>query len=236
MKKICSQCKKEFELSEGEISFYKNKGLSLPNRCKSCREQNKQNKSDKQDKPNSAPQHQSGSDKSSFWQKKPLWFSVLALVLIVAAALYFGGNNGGDIVSEPSTPASSVVSNTVSDVVSDLSQPELPASSMENTEPTSFEIAPDSEPAAKYTFRNETYLTQHFQKHGDEFNYETAEEYLAGANRVINDPNALTKTEKEDGDFVFYLESTNEFVILSTDGYIRTYFRPSDGLDYFNRQ
>ena len=217
LKKICSQCSKEFELSEGEISFYKNKGLSLPNRCKSCREKNKQNKSDMQYKMNSAPQRQAGADKSAFWQKKPLWFSVLALVLIVAAALYFGGNNGGDAVSE-------------------ALQPETPASSTENTEPTSSEIEPDSEPAAEYTFRNETYLTQHFQKHGDEFDYETAEEYLAGANMVINDTNALTKTEKEDGDLVFYLESTNEFVILSTDGYIRTYFRPSDGLDYFNRQ
>lgn len=242
MKKICSQCKKEFELSEGEISFYHKKGLSLPNRCKSCREQNKQNKSDKQDKPqndnkpNSAPHCQAGADKSAFWRKKPLWFSVLALVLIVVAALYFGGGNSGDIVSEPSVPTSSVVSNITSDVVSEAPQPESPASFTENTEPTSSEIAPDSEPAAEYTFRNETYLTQHFQKHCGEFDYETAEEYLVGANRVINDPNALTKTEKEDGDFVFYLESTNEFVILSTDGYIRTYFRPTDGLDYFNRQ
>ena len=236
LKKICSQCSKEFELSEGEISFYKNKGLSLPNRCKSCREQNKQNKSDMQYKMNSAPQRQAGADKSAFWQKKPLWFSVLALVLIVAAALYFGGNNGGDAVSELSTPTSSAVSDVSPDAVSEASQPDTPVSSAENTEPTSSEIEPDSEPAAEYTFRNETYLTQHFQKHGDEFDYETAEEYLAGANRVINDPNALTKTEKEDGDLVFYLESTNEFVILSTDGYIRTYFRPSDGLDYFNRQ
>ena len=32
------------------------------------------------------------------------------------------------------------------------------------------------------------------------------------------------------------IESTNEFVILSTDGYIRTYFRPSSGIKYFNKQ
>ena len=37
-------------------------------------------------------------------------------------------------------------------------------------------------------------------------------------------------------DNVYYLESTNEFVIVSTDGYIRTYFKPNDGIDYFNRQ
>ena len=28
----------------------------------------------------------------------------------------------------------------------------------------------------------------------------------------------------------------NEFVVLSRDGYIRTYFYPSDGIEYFERQ
>ena len=45
-----------------------------------------------------------------------------------------------------------------------------------------------------------------------------------------------TKIEEEDGDDVYYIESTNEFVVVSKDGYLRTYFYPSDGLDYFNRQ
>ncbi|MCM1131892.1 MAG: hypothetical protein NC340_00310 [Ruminococcus flavefaciens] len=92
----------------------------------------------------------------------------------------------------------------------------------------------------EYSFRTKNQLEQHFEKHGGEFDgdfdYETAEEYESGANDVINNPDALYKTEKEDGDGVYYLESTNEFVILSTDGYIRTYFRPTAGIDYFNRQ
>lgn len=92
----------------------------------------------------------------------------------------------------------------------------------------------------EYSFRTKNQLEQHFEKHGDEFDgdfdYDTAEEYEAGANDVINNPDALYKTEKDDGDGVYYLESTNEFVILSTDGYIRTYFRPTAGIDYFNRQ
>lgn len=92
----------------------------------------------------------------------------------------------------------------------------------------------------EYHFRNEKLLNQHFEKHGGEFSdyfgYETAEEYEKGASDVINNPDALYKTEAEDGDGVYYLESTNEFVILSTDGYIRTYFLPSGGIDYFNRQ
>lgn len=53
---------------------------------------------------------------------------------------------------------------------------------------------------------------------------------------VIHAPEALHKLEAEDGDDVYYLEATNEFVIVSTDGYIRTYFYPSDGKEYFDRQ
>lgn len=92
----------------------------------------------------------------------------------------------------------------------------------------------------EYYFRTQNQLDQHFSKHGYEFdgdfNYETAEDYENGASDVINNPNALYKTEAEDGDHVYYIEATNEFVVLSTDGYIRTYFRPSAGIDYFNRQ
>ena len=44
------------------------------------------------------------------------------------------------------------------------------------------------------------------------------------------------KIQAEDGDDVYYVESTNEFVIVSTDGYIRTYFNPDAGITYYNRQ
>ncbi|MBP3326798.1 MAG: hypothetical protein J6L77_10320 [Coprococcus sp.] len=87
-----------------------------------------------------------------------------------------------------------------------------------------------------YTFRNESTLESHYEKHGSEFDYHNANEYQDGANDVINNPASLHKTEAEDGDDVYYLESTNEFVIVSTDGYIRTYFKPSDGKAYYDRQ
>ncbi|MBQ8412603.1 MAG: hypothetical protein IJX12_03215 [Lachnospiraceae bacterium] len=87
-----------------------------------------------------------------------------------------------------------------------------------------------------YEFRSQDLLDQHFVKHGNEFDYDTVEEYVEGANRVINDPESLFKIEEEDGDYIYYLESSNEFVVVSTDGYIRTYFKPSAGIDYFNRQ
>ena len=66
--------------------------------------------------------------------------------------------------------------------------------------------------------------------------FESREDYLLAANRVVNNENALHKLEKEDGDDVYYLEETNEFVIISSDGYLRTYFHPNDGIEYYNRQ
>lgn len=98
------------------------------------------------------------------------------------------------------------------------------------------EIFTDDSNYVEYHFRNEKLLSQHFEKHGGEFDYPTAYDYEKGASDVINSPDALFKTEAEDGDGVYYIESSNEFVILSTDGFIRTYFKPSGGIDYFNRQ
>ena len=100
------------------------------------------------------------------------------------------------------------------------------------------EAAEDTEYVQLYYFRNKNTRNSHFEKHGAEFGgqYKTAEEYETGADRVAQNPNALHKTEKEDGDDVYYIEATNEFVVVSKDGYIRTYFKPSAGKKYFDRQ
>ena len=89
---------------------------------------------------------------------------------------------------------------------------------------------------AEITFRNEYLLEQHYDKHGIEMGFDSAEEYELAAYRVIINPNALHKIEAEDGDDVYYVEETNEFVVVSQDGYIRTYFNPNAGIDYYNRQ
>ncbi len=87
-----------------------------------------------------------------------------------------------------------------------------------------------------YVFRNEKLLNEHYEKHGIEMGFASAEEYQAAASAVITNPDSLFKIEADDGDGVYYLEATNEFVVLSTDGYIRTYFLPSSGKAYFDRQ
>ena len=87
-----------------------------------------------------------------------------------------------------------------------------------------------------YRFRNEKLLNQHYEKHGIEMGFDSKESYEKAASDVINNPKALFKTEAEDGDYIYYVEETNEFVVLSLDGYIRTYFLPSSGKKYFDRQ
>lgn len=98
--------------------------------------------------------------------------------------------------------------------------------------------APDAgqKTEAVYTFRNNYLLDEHFKKHGGEFDYADASAYENGASAVVNDPDALHKTEKDDGDDIYYLERTNELVIVSKDGYIRTYFKPDSGIKYYNKQ
>ena len=85
-------------------------------------------------------------------------------------------------------------------------------------------------------FRNETLWQDHFEKHGSEFGYKSKEEYLKGANEVINSSTSKHKIEAEDGDEIYYNEEKNEIVFVSKDGYIRTYFKPNDGINYYNRQ
>lgn len=86
-----------------------------------------------------------------------------------------------------------------------------------------------------YDFRNPSYLTEHYKKHGIEMGFTSEDAYLKAANKVIANPSALHKLEKEDDDHIYYIESTDEIVFLSQDGYIRTYFICS-GKSYFDRQ
>ncbi len=97
---------------------------------------------------------------------------------------------------------------------------------------------PGADPAGEKTlrFRNRKYKDQHYTKHGEEMGFTDADAYEAAASDVVNDPSSLHKIEKEDGDDVYYREADNAFVVVSTDGYIRTFFYPNGGKKYFDRQ
>ena len=158
----------------------------------------------------------------------------LISVLIMTAALF----SGCEISFDTDAAVSEFLQDTNTYVYSQTepdSQPSYDSSQEVSGNKEAYDDT-SSQYAVYYTFRKEKYLNEHFEKHNNEFGYDDAQEYLDGANRVINDKNALHKIEAEDGDDVYYLENTNEFVIVSKDGYIRTYFKPSGGIEYFNRQ
>ncbi|MCR5726718.1 MAG: hypothetical protein K6G24_04545 [Lachnospiraceae bacterium] len=146
------------------------------------------------------------------------------------------------VETEPAPTASSEVPTTAT------ATPQVDNPVVENTTPPEEIPVPEvaevvtPEPVAPvvtapaYRFRNERLLTEHYEKHGIEMGFPNAAAYEAAASAVITNPNSLFKIEAEDGDGVYYLEATNEFVVLSTDGYIRTYFLPSSGKAYFDRQ
>lgn len=84
------------------------------------------------------------------------------------------------------------------------------------------------------SFRNQSLLESHYEKHGMEMGFSSAVEYEEAASAVALNPKSLHRYEQEDGDSVYFLESTGEFVIVSRDGYIRTYYYADKA--YFERQ
>ena len=128
---------------------------------------------------------------------------------------------------------------------SEESSSETSSFELETTESSSEEVteedpednsSPVSDNEEEYTFRNNKLLEEHYEKHGEDMGFDSAEDYEQAASDVVTNPEALHKTEKEDGDDVYYVEDTNEFVVVSTDGYIRTYFYPSSGKKYYDNQ
>ncbi len=149
----------------------------------------------------------------------------LLLCLAVAVGAYF-------ITGLLTTDSTQTQGGQESSVLQDKDDPGL--------QPGSQDIQ-DSDPKGDteyvwYYFRSSKLLNQHYEKHGKDMGFANAQEYEQAACDVINNPDALSKTEKEDGDLVFYVEDTNEFVVLSTDGYIRTYFWPDAGKKYYDKQ
>lgn len=147
-----------------------------------------------------------------------------------------GEVNGTDGSESAADKSGTDIAGNSESVPEDISEPD--SSTESNIE--SSEIEPDNSDSvpesAELHFRNAKLLEQHYRKHGIDMGFTSAEEYEKAAAAVVNAPDVLHKTEAEDGDDVYYIERTNEFVVVSTDGYLRTYFNPDRGKDYFDRQ
>lgn len=221
MKRTCKQCGREFELTDSQVEWYEQKGLQLPKRCESCRAENRKKSAGKDapDKPSAQPSTpgaaQTNATAVSATTEKPRPGSGVskkaigsAIAVVLAAIIGIGGVSAGSS-GEGSADSSAGQSATAAHTVS-------------------------AEDDAPYTFRTKGLLNSHFEKHGKEMGYADAQAYAAGANKVVDNPASLHKRQK-DRDFVYYLEETDELVVISSDGYIRTYFNPG-GIEYYYKQ
>ena len=255
----CKQCGKSFVLTDGEIEFYKSKGLNLPKRCKECRKKNNGNNNPVS---NSVKPNRSLSDKKtddsafSYSSRKNNAKAVFkptgsggigvktvvisACLIIVALIALFAGKifNSGDNY-EPT-----YYINTAVYVEQTENEPETETETVETTAYTQPETTSTTvytqyyytQAQNTYRFRNYKLLASHYEKHGKEMGFSSKEAYEAAASAVITNPRAVSKIESDDndGDTVYFIKQTGEIVFLSYDGYIRTYFIATE--DYYNRQ
>lgn len=193
------------------------------------------------------------SNQNKSGNKAPAIAGIIAAVVAaffgisVPTGLFDGGNEA--VSSVPTSSGVESVNSSVSEESSEAevtvtSKPETTTKETESSKPetTTTKKQETSKPESSkeevfYYFRSQSLYDSHYEKHGHEFGNITKEEYLQKANDLINSdsPDILTKYE-DDGDFMYFNKKTDEFLVLAPDGYIRTYFIPDDGIDYWNRQ
>ena len=92
-------------------------------------------------------------------------------------------------------------------------------------------------------FRTEEHWEDHYQKHVidqeefvEDFGDISKEQYLMLAQWLMDFADDEVQIKEDDGDLLYYDAENNFFGVMSDDGYIRTFFRPSAGQEYFDRQ
>lgn len=85
------------------------------------------------------------------------------------------------------------------------------------------------------TFKSPELLKRHYEKHQGEFGDITEAEYLDKANQLYREAlsDDVEQIMRSDESISKYKFSTNEFLVVTKDGKIRTYFKPEKGSDYW---
>ncbi len=157
------------------------------------------------------------------------WWIAVAAVLVIAVAIIFPNftkKSGSTGTFETKGYTEAAAGGTVSSSENTADSKETGSTASGDKQNTT----------VKVRFRNNKLLQQHYDKHGKGMGFASAVEYEKAAAAVVSNSKALHKKEAEDGDDIYYIKDTNEFVVVSKDGYIRTYFKPDDGINYYNRQ
>lgn len=87
-------------------------------------------------------------------------------------------------------------------------------------------------------FKTPELLEHHFGKHGFEFGDISIKEYLQGASRMHLEPlsDDVQELLRSDDSVAKYKFSTNEFLAVTKEGFIRTYFKPVKGAEYWSEE
>ncbi|MGN1013828.1 MAG: minor capsid protein [Butyricicoccus sp.] len=95
--------------------------------------------------------------------------------------------------------------------------------------------AMDIDGIMKATFESPELLNRHYEKHRKEFGDITPEEYLERANQLLHEELSedVEQIVRSDGSISKYKFSTNEFLVVTVDEFIRTYFLPTDKEKYW---
>jgi hypothetical protein len=241
----CKDCGRNFELTSGEIEFYKSRGLNLPKRCEECRKKNKKIGASAGASENAHEFNSNKNGKATLYIKNQRdykkYFLILACIAAAIVLVFAAGRvlkNSDVFIAEDESETFFAGFTEI-----EIETPEIPSqaetsSHADYVTTTAYTTTPTTSAPyyapAQYRFRNNKLLTSHYQKHGIEMGFSSKEAYEAAASAVVTNPKALFKHEAEDNDGVYFIESTGEIVFLSGDGYIRTYFITDK--DYFDRQ
>ncbi|MBX3322116.1 MAG: hypothetical protein KF757_03915 [Phycisphaeraceae bacterium] len=81
-------------------------------------------------------------------------------------------------------------------------------------------------------------LESHFAKHKSEWSSMSIKKYDRKAHSLMNAEigGDILGHTRSNGDILRYNRKTNEFGVMAEDGTIRTFFRPQDGMNYWDRQ
>lgn len=89
---------------------------------------------------------------------------------------------------------------------------------------------------SKAVFAGKRDISWHLEKHRTEFEGWTEEQYLQRARELLMKPletGELEEIKRSDGSVSRYCFTTNEFISTTSDGNIRTFFRPKDEKEYW---
>ena len=87
----------------------------------------------------------------------------------------------------------------------------------------------------KYTADDNAHY--HFSKHGAEFGAKTYPDYMAMVHGFVHNPPPGTQTlKRSNGDTLYYDPKQNIFAVSTKAGAPRTFFRPDNGMAYWQNQ